>query len=313
VLVAAVRRSARRSVRSQPIDAAFFRGISPGQPDSSVVSRFRREALRPAGISTVAQPRKTRTQRRGFEGTQRRGFFEAVMQACAAPADMRKTARRHHPGDVREAYGELHRRGIAHSVETWRDGQLVGGSLRRAARRGVLRRVDVRAAARRLESRGALRRWCAPAPRRRHAAHRLPDAHAPFEFVSAVARVPGVANSLRRSRAARGTSRTAGAPPEARARTHADLPAARGFGIIRALVSGVPLQTDVERRRDSRLHGEVVETLPNTTFRVKLKNGHVVTAHISGKMRKNDIRIRTGDTVTVEVTPYDSTKGLGIV
>ena len=54
---------------------------------------------------------------------------------------------------------------------------------------------------------------------------------------------------------------------------------------------------------------EVVDTLPNTTFRVKLSNGHIVTAHISGKMRKNYIRILTGDTVTVELTPYDLTKG----
>jgi translation initiation factor IF-1 len=51
------------------------------------------------------------------------------------------------------------------------------------------------------------------------------------------------------------------------------------------------------------------ETLPNTTFRVELQNGHVVTAHISGKMRKNYIRILKGDTVTVELTPYDLTKG----
>ena len=51
-----------------------------------------------------------------------------------------------------------------------------------------------------------------------------------------------------------------------------------------------------------QMEGEVVETLPNTTFRVKLKNGHVVTAHISGKMRKNYIRILTGDQVTVEMT-----------
>ncbi len=48
---------------------------------------------------------------------------------------------------------------------------------------------------------------------------------------------------------------------------------------------------------------------PNTTFRVQLQNGHVVTAHISGKMRKNYIRILTGDSVTVEMTPYDLTKG----
>ena len=57
------------------------------------------------------------------------------------------------------------------------------------------------------------------------------------------------------------------------------------------------------------LDGEVIETLPNTTFRVKLENGHIVIAHISGKMRKNYIRILTGDAVTVEMTPYDLTKG----
>ena len=55
--------------------------------------------------------------------------------------------------------------------------------------------------------------------------------------------------------------------------------------------------------------GEVVDTLPNTTFRVKLENGHVVIAHISGKMRKNYIRILTGDKVRVELTPYDLSKG----
>src|SRR5262249_32598344 len=58
-----------------------------------------------------------------------------------------------------------------------------------------------------------------------------------------------------------------------------------------------------------QMEGEVVETLPNTTFRVKLKTGHVVTAHLSGKMRKNYIRILTGDQVTVEMTPYDLSKG----
>jgi len=57
------------------------------------------------------------------------------------------------------------------------------------------------------------------------------------------------------------------------------------------------------------LDGEVIETLPNTTFRVKLENGHVVIAHISGKMRKNYIRILTGDKVKVEMTPYDLSKG----
>jgi len=57
------------------------------------------------------------------------------------------------------------------------------------------------------------------------------------------------------------------------------------------------------------MDGEVIDTLPNTMFRVKLENGHVVIAHISGKMRKNYIRILTGDKVKVEMTPYDLTKG----
>ena len=57
------------------------------------------------------------------------------------------------------------------------------------------------------------------------------------------------------------------------------------------------------------LEGLVVETLPNTTFKVKLENDHVIIAHISGKMRKNYIRILTGDKVKVEMSPYDLTKG----
>jgi len=57
------------------------------------------------------------------------------------------------------------------------------------------------------------------------------------------------------------------------------------------------------------MEGTVVDTLPNTMFRVELENGHVVTAHISGKMRKHYIRILTGDKVTVQLTPYDLSKG----
>ncbi|MBR78407.1 MAG: translation initiation factor IF-1 [Woeseiaceae bacterium] len=57
------------------------------------------------------------------------------------------------------------------------------------------------------------------------------------------------------------------------------------------------------------MEGIVTEALPNTTFRVELENGHNIIAHISGKMRKHYIRILTGDTVTVEMTPYDLTKG----
>ena len=57
------------------------------------------------------------------------------------------------------------------------------------------------------------------------------------------------------------------------------------------------------------MEGEVIDTMPNTTFKVKLENYHVITAHISGKMRKNYIRILTGDKVKVEMTPYDLSKG----
>jgi translation initiation factor IF-1 len=58
-----------------------------------------------------------------------------------------------------------------------------------------------------------------------------------------------------------------------------------------------------------QMAGTVTETLPNTMFRVKLENGHIIIAHISGKMRKNYIRILTGDPVMVELTPYDLSKG----
>ncbi len=58
-----------------------------------------------------------------------------------------------------------------------------------------------------------------------------------------------------------------------------------------------------------QLSGTVVDTLPNTMFRVELENGHVIMAHISGTMRKNYIRILTGDKVKVELSPYDLSKG----
>lgn len=57
------------------------------------------------------------------------------------------------------------------------------------------------------------------------------------------------------------------------------------------------------------MNGVVIDALPNTTFKVQLENGHVLIAHVSGKIRKNYIRILTGDKVAVELTPYDLTKG----
>jgi translation initiation factor IF-1 len=57
------------------------------------------------------------------------------------------------------------------------------------------------------------------------------------------------------------------------------------------------------------LEGVVVESLPNTTFRVDIGNGHIILAHISGKLRMNFIRILPGDKVTVQMSPYDLTRG----
>ena len=58
-----------------------------------------------------------------------------------------------------------------------------------------------------------------------------------------------------------------------------------------------------------KLTGKVVESLPNTQFRVELENGHNIIAHMSGRMRKNFIRLVPGDRVEVELTPYDLSKG----
>ncbi|MGB8225914.1 MAG: translation initiation factor IF-1 [Sedimentisphaerales bacterium] len=58
-----------------------------------------------------------------------------------------------------------------------------------------------------------------------------------------------------------------------------------------------------------KIEGKVLETLPNAMFRVELQNGHVIIAHVSGKMRMHFIRILAGDTVTIEMSPYDLSKG----
>lgn len=87
---------------------------------------------------------------------------------------------------------------------------------------------------------------------------------------------------------------------------------------LRALVPGVETRSHYPASRDQdcmakeeqiEMEGTIVDTLPNTMFRVELDNGHIVTAHISGKMRKYYIRILTGDRVKVELTPYDLSKG----
>ena len=65
----------------------------------------------------------------------------------------------------------------------------------------------------------------------------------------------------------------------------------------------------MSKEEQIEMEGEVIDVLPNTNFRVQLENDHVITAHISGKMRRNNIRILKGDKVSVEMTPYDLTKG----
>ena len=81
--------------------------------------------------------------------------------------------------------------------------------------------------------------------------------------------------------------------------------------VILCLHSGLneETQTAVAKEEHIEMEGTVLENLPNTQFRVELDNGHVVTAHISGKMRKHYIRILRGDRVTVQLTPYDLSKG----
>ena len=74
------------------------------------------------------------------------------------------------------------------------------------------------------------------------------------------------------------------------------------------------LQAPNQRKRDEtkgfiEVRGEVQELLPAATFRVRLENGHEIHAHLSGKMRLNRIKILPGDIVSIEMTPYDLTKG----
>jgi translation initiation factor IF-1 len=68
-------------------------------------------------------------------------------------------------------------------------------------------------------------------------------------------------------------------------------------------------ETYMAKEEPIQVQGKVVETLPNAMFRVELENGHQILAHISGKMRMHFIKILPGDTVTVELSPYDLTRG----
>jgi translation initiation factor IF-1 len=65
----------------------------------------------------------------------------------------------------------------------------------------------------------------------------------------------------------------------------------------------------MSKQESIQVEGNVVETLPNASFRVQLENDHIILAHISGKMRMNYIRILPGDKVLIELSPYDLTRG----
>ncbi len=69
------------------------------------------------------------------------------------------------------------------------------------------------------------------------------------------------------------------------------------------------IREDMAKEDSIEVQGTVLETLPNAMFRVEMENGHKILAHISGKMRMHFIKILPGDKVTVELTPYDLTRG----
>ena len=72
---------------------------------------------------------------------------------------------------------------------------------------------------------------------------------------------------------------------------------------------GEKIREDMAKEDSIEVQGTVLETLPNAMFRVEIENGHKILAHISGKMRMHFIKILPGDKVTVELTPYDLTRG----
>ena len=246
----------------------------------------------------VLWPREFHHSRSLRRALRQRGFslhedrdFAAVVSACAAP-------RSRSPGtwitpEMKAAYCALHQRGFAHSYEIRRGDALVGGLY--GVRLGSVFFGESMFSLEADASKAALAGLVDRSDAAWDQAHRLP--------------------------AALGTPAQPGQPPDSARRVSglSGRPcAAPVAGDTSALHCPAPLcrirapkaaQRSMPKEDAIQMEGEVIETLPNTTFRVQLKNGHVVTAHISGKMRKNYIRILTGDQVTVEMTPYDLSKG----
>jgi translation initiation factor IF-1 len=199
---------------------------------------------------------------------------------------------------MRDAYQLLHELGFAHSVETWQGPTLIGGIYGVALGRVFFGESMFSLA--RDASKVAMARLVEELIGRRPRAARLPDPDCP----------PGEPRGAYPAPAplCRPPATVGGRADACRRLAHAlMLP-------LRSALCRIRATSQVDRgcmaKEDAiQMEGRVVETLPNTTFRVQLQNGHLVTAHISGKMRKNYIRILTGDTVTVEMTPYDLSKG----
>jgi leucyl/phenylalanyl-tRNA--protein transferase len=234
--------------------------------------------------------------------------FAGALAGCAGP-------RRRQPAtwlgtEMRDAYKRLFAEGDAHSVEVWRDGRLVGGVYGVARGRIFFGESMFSAAAdtskialvylaRQLHAWGfplidgqvgsphlyRMGAFDLPRPRfleilREQSGRPVPPSPWRFDI-----KVPQAVEHLPAIEPTRTFPDNAALPPE-------------------------EVRTYYMAKEDHiEMEGTVVETLPNTTFRVKLENGHIVTAHISGKMRKHYIRILRGDTVTVQLTPYDLSKG----
>ena len=106
----------------------------------------------------------------------------------------------------------------------------------------------------------------------------------------------------------RGAGRPSGDVALGPSPTHPAFPDQQGEQAVRG--PGGPFgEIFVAKEEPIRTEGRIVEALPNTQFMVELESGHRILAHIAGKMRKNFIRIVPGDRVTIEITPYDLTKG----
>jgi leucyl/phenylalanyl-tRNA--protein transferase len=238
--------------------------------------------------------------------------FVEVMRACAT------TRRRGHgtwiTDDMLAAYVRLHDLGHAHSIEVRdADGQLAGGIYGVALGRmfygeSMFSTQANGSKAALLALCRALDAWDFPLLDAQVASDHLftlgareMPRDAFCEQVAALAAQPDA------SACGRTTSRWLQpriSPPEPPAAVDFRQPGERGT-IARFLPAARPANFRARMSKDDviEMEGTILETLPNTVFRVKLENGHVVTAHISGRMRKNYIRILTGDKVKVEMTP----------